>query len=79
MNLSNDYIENMNLFNVSMGEYAKEAKVYAEQVADVMGIDPGEWMKSQGVFNTIITGFGVASDKAYLMSKNLTQLGYDLS
>lgn len=79
VNLSNDYIENMNLFNVSMGEYAKEAKVYAEQVADVMGIDPGEWMKSQGVFNTIITGFGVASDKAYLMSKNLTQLGYDLS
>ncbi len=79
VNLSNDYIENMNLFNVSMGEYAKEAKVYAEQVADVMGIDPGEWMKSQGVFNTIITGFGVASDKAYLMSKNLTQLGYDLA
>lgn len=79
VNLSNDYIENMNLFNVSMGEYAKEARVYAEQVAEVMGIDPGEWMKSQGVFNTIITGFGVASDKAYLMSKNLTQLGYDLS
>lgn len=79
VNLSNDYIENMNLFNVSMGKYAQEAKVYAEQVADVMGIDPGEWMKSQGVFNTIITGFGVASDKAYLMSKNLTQLGYDLS
>ncbi len=79
VNLSNDYIENMNLFNVSMGEYAKEARVYAEQVAEVMGIDPGEWMRSQGVFNTIITGFGVASDKAYLMSKNLTQLGYDLS
>lgn len=77
--LSNDYIENMNLFNVSMGEYAKEARAYAEQAAEVMGIDPGEWMKSQGVFNTIITGFGVASDKAYLMSKNLTQLGYDLA
>ena len=36
-------------------------------------------MRSQGVFNTIISGFGVASDKAYLMSKNLTQLGYDIS
>ena len=28
---------------------------------------------------TLATGFGVASDKAALMSKNLTQLGYDLS
>lgn len=44
-----------------------------------MGIDPGAWMRNQGVFNTIISGFGVASDQAYLMSKNLTQLGYDLS
>ena len=76
---SNDYIENLNLFNVSMGQYAAEAQKYAEQVAEIMGIDPSEWMRNQGVFNTIITGFGVASDKAYLMSKNLTQLGYDIS
>ena len=46
---------------------------------DIMGIDPAEWMKNQGVFNTIITGFGVAGDKAAYMSKNLTQLAYDLS
>lgn len=76
---SNSYIENLNLFNASMGEYAAEAQKYAEQVGELMGIDPGEWMRNQGVFNTIISGFGVASDKAYLMSKNLTQLGYDLS
>ena len=76
---SNDYIENLNLFNASMGEYAAEAQKYAEQVGELMGIDPGEWMRNQGIFNTIISGFGVASDKAYLMSKNLTQLGYDIS
>lgn len=76
---SNSYIENLNLFTASMGEYAAEAQKYAEQVGEVLGIDPGEWMRNQGVFNTIISGFGVASDKAYLMSKNLTQLGYDLS
>ena len=76
---SNSYIENSNLFNASMGEYAAEAQKYAEQVGELMGIDPGEWMRNQGIFNTIISGFGVASDKAYLMSKNLTQLGYDIS
>lgn len=76
---SNSYIENLNLFTASMGEYAAEAQKYAEQVGEVLGIDPGEWMRNQGVFNTIISGFGVASDKADLMSKNLTQLGYDIS
>lgn len=76
---SNSYIENLNLFNVSMGQYAEEARNYAEQVGEVMGINPGEWMRNQGVFMTITDGFGVASDRAYTMSKNLTQLTYDLA
>lgn len=76
---SNKYIEDLNLFNVSMGEYAEEAHDYAEKVSDLMGIDPAEWMRNQGIFNTITKGFGVASDRAYTMSQNLTQLGYDLS
>lgn len=76
---SNSYIENLNLFNVSMGQYAEEARNYAEQVGEVMGINPGEWMRNQGVFMTITEGFGVASDRAYTMSKNLTQLTYDLA
>ena len=75
----NNYIENMNLFTVSMGEFAGEAKKYAEHVSEVMGIDPGEWMRAQGVFMTMATGFGVASERASIMSKNLTQLGYDIS
>ena len=79
INRASEYLEDMNLFTVSMGEYAEEAYKYAQQVSEVMGIDPAEWMRNQGVFNTIITGFGVASDKAALMSKNLTQLGYDIS
>ena len=76
---SNQYIEDLNLFTASMGKYVEEAQNYAEAVSEALGIDPGEFMRNQGVFNTIISGFGVASDKAYLMSKNLTQLGYDIS
>lgn len=76
---SNQYIEDLNLFTASMGKYTEEAQNYAEAVSEALGIDPGEFMHNQGVFNTIISGFGVASDKAYLMSKNLTQLGYDIS
>ena len=76
---SAEYTENMNLFKVSMGQYASEANEYAETVSNAMGIDTSEWVRAQGIFMTMSTGFGVASDRAYTMSKNLTQLGYDLS
>lgn len=76
---SNEYVENLNLFTVAMGDYAEEAQKYAENVGNLLGIDPSDWMRNQGVFMTLGTGFGVAADKAALMSKNLTQLSYDLS
>jgi hypothetical protein len=76
---SNDYTENLNLFNAAMGEYAASARGYAEEVGEVMGIDPSTWMRNQGVFMTLATGFGVASDRAATMSTQLTQLGYDIS
>lgn len=76
---SNKYVEDLNLFTASLRGYADEAKNYADQVAEIMGIDPAAWMRNQGVFMTLTTGFGVASDRAYTMSTQLTQLGYDLS
>lgn len=79
VNSVSEYIESVNLFTVSMGRYSKEAAEFAETAGELMGIDPGEWMKSQGVFMTLISGFGVANDRAKVMSQNLTQLGYDLS
>ena len=77
--LTNDYIENVNLFTVSMGPAAESAKDFAEEVSELLGIDPSTWMRYQGVFNTIISGFGVATEKANIMSQQLTQLGYDIS
>ncbi len=79
INKSNEHVENLNLFTVSMGEYAASAQEYAESVGEVMGIDPSAWMRNQGVFMTLATGFGVATDRAATMSQQLTQLGYDIS
>ena len=76
---SNKYQEDLNLFTVALGQYADEAKEYAEKVSDVMGIDPAQWLRNQGVFNTLLTGFGDTAERAQLMSQNLTQLGYDIS
>lgn len=78
INSASEYIETLDMFNRSLGEYAEEEKKYADKVQDALGIDAAQWMANQGVLNTIISGFGVAGDKAAFMSRNLTQLTYDL-
>lgn len=74
-----DYIENVNLFQVSMGEFYDEAFAYAELLNDRLGIDPSEWMRAQGVFMSMANGFGLARQQAYDLSEGLTELAYDLS
>lgn len=76
---SSQYVENLNLFNVAMGETTQSALDFANKVQGAMGIDTSEWMSFQGRLNNLITGFDVASDKAQIMSQNLTQLAYDYS
>ncbi|MEG1683712.1 MAG: hypothetical protein RR295_07770 [Oscillospiraceae bacterium] len=76
---SNDYVENLNLFTVAMGDGADEALRYAKTVQDAMGIDMSGFIRNQGMFKQIVTGFGVVEEKANTMSKGLVQIGYDIS
>ena len=73
------YIKSLNMFTVSLGEYADNATKYGETVRDALGIDISGWQKTQGIFQTLVTGFGVTGDKAAYMSQNLTQLSYDIA
>lgn len=75
---SNAYQENLNLFRVAMNEYYEKDLAYAKQVESALGIDHAEWIRYQAVFQNMAEGFGVAADKAEIMSRNLTQMGYDL-
>lgn len=79
VNQTNDYVENLNLFKVSMGETAEQASKFVDKFSEVLGVDPSNVMRYMGIFNTLAEGFGMSSDKAYIMSKNLTQLSYDMS
>ena len=76
---SMNYIKTLNMFNVSLGEYADSASKYGETVRDAMGIDIAGWQKAQGVFQTLIEGFGVGGEQAAYMSQQLTQLSYDIA
>lgn len=79
VNLSNQYIENLNLFNVSMGKMANTAKEFVDNFSNILGVDPAPVMRYISIFNTLAEGFGIADEEAYKMSKNLTQLSYDMS
>ena len=73
------YNKTLNMFTVSLGEYANNATKYGETVRDALGIDIAGWQKAQGIFQTLVTGFGVMGDQAAYMSQNLTQLSYDIA
>ena len=73
----NDYIENLNLYGVAMGKYAKEQFAYAKTVEAVLGINPSQWTRMQAVIQDMAKSFGVAEGTATLMSKSLTQLTFD--
>ena len=74
-----NYEESLNLFTVTMGENAKQGLEWVTKFSDALYLDPAGVMQYMGQFNSLTKGLGVGADKAYIMSKNLTQLTYDLA
>ena len=77
--LSNTFIENKNLFDVAMGDFSTQATEFVDKLNNVLGVDPSEAMRYLGFFQQMTTAMGMASDRAYIVSKNMTQFGYDLA
>ena len=75
----NSYYEAANLFGVSMKGLTGEANTFINKMETLLDIDPTEAMNNMATIQSLTTSFGIASDKAYVLSKNLTQLGYDLA
>lgn len=73
----NDFYEATDLFNNAMGELSGQATELINKMESLLGIDPTEAMTNIATIQSLATSFGLASDKAYILSKNLTQLAYD--
>ena len=76
---STQYNEVVNRFSVAMGKYAESHYEYAQKASELLGIDPKEWMDAEATFMTLATGFGITGERASVMSRELTQLSYDLA
>ena len=75
----NDFYEATDMFTVSMGEMTESANQFINKMESLLGIDPTEAMNNMANVYSMVHSFGMASDKAYTLSQNLTQLGYDLA
>lgn len=73
----NDFYEATDLFHNAMGNLSGEADALISKMQGLLGVDPTKAMTYMATIQSLGTSFGLASDKAYVLSKNLTQLAYD--
>ena len=77
--VANKTVADLNRTRVVMGDAADEAIRYAEAVEKTLNIRKADFLGLQSTFFTIAEGTGIAGDKAAIMSRNLTQLSYDMA
>ena len=70
--------EAMNLFRISMGKFAEEAKGWASEITQVYGLHETGVRTNLGVMNIMLKSLGLNDEAAFLMGKSLTQLAFDL-
>lgn len=73
----NDFYEATDLFHNAMGNLSGEADTLISKMQGLLGVDSTKAMTYMATIQSLGTSFGLASDKAYILSKNLTQLAYD--
>lgn len=73
----NDFYEVTDLFHNAMGNLSGEADTLISKMQGLLGVDPTKAMTYMATIQSLGTSFGLTSDKAYILSKNLTQLAYD--
>lgn len=81
-----NYVETVNLFNVSFGkgleglnEYYEQALDFQERLEEKLGVNIEESMRYQALFNSMTKSMGLSANYAYTLSENMTKLGYDLA
>jgi hypothetical protein len=88
-----DYIETLNLFEVSMGKtldqygnldsasskYYTKALKFQNELNEAFGTNIEETMRYQALYNQMAESMGINDNASYIISENLTKLGIDLA
>lgn len=74
-----DIIETINMFNISMGEYAVEVGNYIERISDLAGLDMTNLLEASANYTTLARAMGMTNKNAVILGTSLTNLAVDMS
>lgn len=76
--LSIDYVENLNLFAVAMGNAAEAGQTFINTMQELYGLDPSNIMRYAGTFYQLTAAMETPTEAARIMSLGLTKAALDL-
>lgn len=74
-----DYIENVNLFNVAMGESVEAGHAFVKQMQEVYGMDPSNLYRYAGYFYQLTDAIGMSDRASSVLSLSLTKASNDIA
>jgi len=74
-----DAVESENLFTVALGNNAKAAQDWSEQLSNSLGLNEYELRKNVATFYQMTSSMGIAENESLNLSKGLTELAYDMA
>ena len=74
-----DAVESENLFEVSMGAMAGDARKWSEETSKALGLNAYNVRNNMATYNAMLTSMGLTTDESLNMSEGLTQLSYDMA
>ncbi len=74
-----EYIEDENLFQVSMGKWAESTREWSKQIQDSVGVS-GAWLrKYSGIMTNMTASMGIAQEDATKLGKGIALLSNDIA
>lgn len=74
-----DYVENLNLFEVAMGNSIDKGQAFVEQMQEVYGMDPSNIYRYAGNFYQLTDAIGMAEEASATVALSMTKAANDLS
>lgn len=74
-----DYVENLNLFTVAMGDAVDEGMKFVNTMSEIYGMDPSNLYRYTGYFYQLTDAIGMTSGASSVLSLSLTKAANDIA
>lgn len=74
-----NYVENLNLFTVAMGDSVKQGKEFVKGMQEIYGMDPSNLYRYAGYFYQLTDAIGMADKASATMSLSMTKASNDIA